>query len=123
MSQVKFLLDEDLPGSIGDAIGRREPSIFFRQVGADPDVPPKSTLDPDVLIFAESEQYAVVTFDKRTMKDHGIEHLAKERTLWGLFVFPNGNRLSAGRVADELLMIWTASEAEEWIDRIENLPF
>lgn len=123
MSQVTFLLDEQIPTSVGDALVALEPAILFRQVGAYPDVPAKGTLDPDVLIFAEEAGFALITFDKRSMRTHVATHLAAGHHTWGVFIFPNGKALSAGRIAEELLMVWTASQAEEWIDQIEFLPY
>jgi hypothetical protein len=123
VSQISFLLDEHVPASVGDAIVALEPAILFRQVGAHPDVPPKGTLDPDVLLFAERAGFTLVTFDKRTMRRHVEAHLVGGHHTWGVFVFPNGRSLSAGRVAEELLMFWTASQAEEWMDQIEFLPY
>jgi hypothetical protein len=123
MSQVRFLLDEQIPEPVSDAIKAAEPAIDFRQVGVHPDVPPKGTLDPDVLLFAEKEEYALVTFDKRSMPGHMAAHLATGHHTWGIFLFPTGNYLSPGRIAEELVLVWATSEADEWIDRLENLPY
>ena len=37
-------------------------------------------------------------------------------------LFPKGNYLSAGRIAEELVLVWATSEQDEWVDRIQNLP-
>ena len=123
MSQVRFLLDEQIPVYLADAIRSREPAALVYQIGVDVGMPPKGTLDPGVLIFAEQNSLAIISFDKRTMRDHADDHLACGRHTWGLFLFPNGRKLSAGDAAEELVMIWSTSEAEEWIDRVEFLPF
>jgi Domain of unknown function (DUF5615) len=122
MSQVAFLVDENVPASVVPAVLSREPSIRIPQVGVDPTVPPKGTLDPDLLAFAEAEGFALVTFDKDTMPGHIGDHLASGKHTLGVFIFPDGNSLSPGRIADELIIVWVASQAEEWIDRIEYLP-
>jgi Domain of unknown function (DUF5615) len=123
VSQVRFLLDEQIPAPVRDAVMAAEPVIEFRQVGIDSDVPPKGTLDPDVLLFAEQERFELVTFDKRTMPDHVADHLAAGHHTWGVFLFPKGNYLSAGRIAEELVLVWAASQHDEWVDRIEKLPY
>lgn len=118
-----FLLDEHVPPAVGNAVAGREPAITVLGVGIDPSSPPTGTLDPDLLAFAEAERLAVVTFDKTTMPGHAARHVAGGRHTWGVFVFPDGNDLSAGRVAAELELVWGASEADEWIDRVEFLPY
>ena len=122
MSKVAFLLDEHVPVAVGNAILGLQPAALVRIVGTHPDVPPKRTPDPDLLVFAEAEGYAIVTFDKDTMPGHAADHTAAGRHTRGVFVFPNGNDLSAGRIANELVMIWEASEAEEWTDVTAFLP-
>ena len=123
MTRVSFLLDEDMPAVVGDTVLAREPSIVVHHVGESPDFPPEGTLDPQILIFAEVTWMAVVTFDKRTMRDHAIAHIESGRHTWGVFVFPKGHDLSPGRIAEELEAVWGASEAEEWMDQVVYLPF
>ena len=33
-----------------------------------------------------------------------------------------GQRLAVGQVVEDLILIWTASQAEEWTNRIVYLP-
>jgi len=123
MTSVAFLLDENIPSSVLDAVRRSEPLLTVLHSGHEPGTPESGTLDPDILTFAEEHHLAVVTFDKRTMSIHEAAHRAAGHHTWGVFIFPNGNSLSPGRIAFELRMVWGASDAEEWIDRIENLPY
>jgi len=122
MSQVAFLLDEQMPQSVLNAVLSLEPSIQIWQVGTDPFVPTKGTLDPGLLFFAEKERLALVTYDKTTMPGHTANHLAAGHHTYGVFILPNGFSLSAGRVADELMIMWVGSQADEWIDQIVYLP-
>jgi hypothetical protein len=92
-------------------------------VGIDPAAPPKGTPDSELLKFAEDNGLALVTFDKETMPLHVADHIATGRHTRGVFIFPNGNALSAGRIAEELILVWATSESEEWTDRIEFLPY
>lgn len=123
MTRISFLLDEHMPGYVGDAMIELEPSVDVVQVGVDPATPPKGTLDTDVLKYAEANGLALVTFDKNTMIDDMYGHLEAGGHTWGVFLFPNGNQLSAGVIADSLIFIWAATEAEEWIDKLEYLPY
>jgi hypothetical protein len=65
---------------------------------------------------------ALVTFDKTTMPGHISSHFTKGHHTYGVFIFPSGFSLSPGLVADELVIIWVASQAEEWIDVTRFLP-
>ena len=122
MMDTAFLLDENIPPSVAEAIRHGEPLISILHSGHDADAPHGGTLDPDILVFAEENRLALVTFDKRTMPVHEAAHLDAGWQTWGVFLFPNGNLLSPGRIAFELRMIWGASDADEWIDRLVYLP-
>lgn len=49
-----------------------------------------------------------------------IERIVRRQPMAGLLISPQ--RLSIGKAVDDLLLVWVASEAEEWIDRIDYLP-
>ncbi|MBY0456082.1 MAG: DUF5615 family PIN-like protein [Gemmataceae bacterium] len=122
MSAVAFLLDENIPAPVRNALIAVIKGAHIRMVGVDPDVPPKQTTDPDLLVFAEAEGLSIVTFDKDTMPGHAADHVAAGRHTWGVFVFPNGNNMSAGQIAAELAMVCGASQRDEWIDLVLFLP-
>jgi hypothetical protein len=108
---------------VTSAVQTADPAVGVLHVGIDAAAPPKGTRDPELLKFAEDNGLALVTFDKDTMPTHVADHLAAGRRTRGVFIFPNGNNLSPGRIAEELILVWATSEAEEWIDRIEFLPY
>lgn len=55
------------------------------------------------------------------MPGHLESHWASGGHIWGLFwVRP---MTPIGQLVQELLLIWGAAEAEEWIDRINWIPF
>lgn len=120
--KIQYLLDEQIPTYVGDAIIAIEIAIVVMQVGVDPGAPPKGTSDPDVLIFAERNDLAIVSFDTQTFKKFAEDHLEFGHHTWGVFLFPNGNQLTASKIAKELHFIWDCSEAEEWIDELRFLP-
>lgn len=120
--RVAFLLDEHVPLAVRNAVAVAEPAVRVRLIGTDPDIPPKRTIDPGLLAFAEENGFALVTFDKKTMRVHEKAHLAAGRHTWGVFVDPDGFSRSAGQIAGELLMIWGASSRDEWVDQYKYLP-
>ena len=122
MSLVRFLLDQHVPLAIVQALLKEQPATWIATVGVDAWVPPAGTPDPTLLLFAEREQLVLVTYDRNTMPGHVADHLAGGRHTCGVIVFPDGNNLSPGTVAYELLVVLLASEAEEWIDQIRYLP-
>jgi hypothetical protein len=70
MNPIAFMLDENIPPSVVNAIRAAEPAIILVHVGQQADAPAKGTLDPGLLVFAEEHGLALVTFDKRTMTGH-----------------------------------------------------
>src|SRR5262245_48077893 len=113
MSQIRFLFDEDTDPDLIDALLRREPAVDALRVGWD-GAPPTGTLDPDLLIAAEALGRMVVSNDKKTMPGHLAAHFAAGRHTHGVALLRQGFSFSA--YVDDLLMLWTGSEAEEWVD-------
>jgi hypothetical protein len=75
--------------------------------------------DADVLELVAREGRLLVTHDQSTMPEHFSRFIAT-RTSPGLLVVPQ--HLPSVAVADELLLIWHATESEEWTNRICYLP-
>ena len=123
MTQVGYLLDENVPAAVGRALTGVEPAVRWVHVGVDPDAPPKGTPDPDVLAYAAENGFTLVTFDKRTMPGHAAAFVAAGGRTWGVFVFAAGSQLSSAVIAEQLLLAWVTTAADEWVDRVEYLPF
>ena len=114
--KVRFQADADLNQIILLATIRREPAINF-QLAIIADLP---GLDGrQVLERAAKEGRVLVTHDRKTMPRHFSEFIAKESSP-GLLVVPQ--YLSVAAVVEDLLLIWCATEAEEWVNRIGFLP-
>ena len=64
---------------------------------------------------------AFLTMDKRTMPGHIADHLSARRHTWGVFTLRMG--FSVPTLVDDLVLIWSATQAEDWQDRIEWLPW
>jgi hypothetical protein len=121
MSSVRFLWDENVPLELADYLASQEPSIEILVPGQNKEAPPKGTSDPDVLRFAKAERLALVTLDKSTMPVHVGNHFSAGGHTWGLFILRPGYPLK--RYANDLILVWSASESENWQDRIEYLPW
>lgn len=118
--KVRFLLDENLSPRLKLALHRMEPLIDVLCVG-DPGAPGFGTLDPEILIYLERHQRLLVTNNRVSMPGHLTTHWESGHRIWGLiWIKPD---TSMGTLIQELHLLWFASEAEEWENRIEWIPF
>ena len=118
--KVRFLLDESESPRLKAALLRLDPSIDVVRVG-DSGAPPLGALDPAVLRYLELSQRVLVTSNRKSMPVHLEAHWVTGGHLWGLFwVRP---KTPIGRLAQDLYLVWEASEAEEWVDRLAWIPF
>ena len=118
--KIRFLLDENLSKQIKIATLRLNPVIDILCVG-EQDAPPFGTLDSDILRYLEGSQRLLLTDNRKSMPRHLESHWASGGRIWGLFwVRP---RTPIGQLAQELMLVWETTQAEEWIDRVEWIPF
>lgn len=114
---VRFQADADLHLAILLGVTRREPSVDFRTaVSAELE----GLQDTDVLSLAAASGRVLVTHDRRTMPSHFADFLGLGRRSPGVLIVPQS--LPIAIAVEEILLIWGATEAEEWIDRILSLP-
>lgn len=114
-----YLLDEHVNPIYRQAIKRREPEIEVWRIG-EPGAPPRHALDPAILLWCEQNNCILITNNRASMPVHLADHLDADRHVPGIFVL--NSDLSMGQTVDELVLIWTVSEGDEYIDRIEYLP-
>ena len=114
--KVRFRADADLNQIILLATIRREPAIYFQTAIA---ASLCCIADLEVLARAANDGRVLVTHDRKTMPRHFSEFISRE-TSPGLIVIPQS--LSVAAVVDDLILIWSATEAEEWVNRIGILP-
>ena len=113
----RFQADNDLREAIRIGVLLREPSIDFESgQGAGLDGVP----DPEVLRMAAEAGRILVSHDENTMPSHFYSFLAAGNQSPGVIIVPQ--RLPTGVVIEKLLMIWIASDAEEWSDNLNWLP-
>jgi hypothetical protein len=72
-----------------------------------------------VLAIAARERRILLTHDHKTMPQHFADFIANS-SCPGVFIIPQSAPVI--EAIDELVLIWAASEAEEWINRICYLP-
>jgi hypothetical protein len=70
--------------------------------------------------LAAGQQRVLVSHDVGTMPDHFRAFTDAGKYSAGVFLLPQS--LDVGAAIDELLLIWLASEAAEWEDRIVWSP-
>jgi Domain of unknown function (DUF5615) len=117
MSRPRFLADHDLNEQIIDGVLRREPSIEFIRTR---DVGLSDRPDPEILEYAATQDLIVVSHDVNTMPAHAYARLAASQRLAGLLMVRQTRAI--GPVIASLVLIWSASEAEEWRDNVHFLP-
>ena len=115
--KVRFQADADLNKSIVTGVLRREPSVDFLTAQA---AGLQGMRDPEVLASAANSQRVLVSHAVGTMPAHFRAFRSEARRSAGVFLIPQS--LDVGSAIDELLLIWLASEASEWENRLEWLP-
>jgi hypothetical protein len=113
---IRFQADADLNQVIVSAIVRRVPAIDFRTAAS---AGLACLSDLQVLALAAADRRVLVTHDQSTMPRHFREFVRSQRST-GVIVVPQ--HLPVRDAADDLILIWTATEVEEWTDRIAFLP-
>ena len=114
---IRFLADEDLDEAIVEGLRQAEPAIdIFNAKSSNL----RGAKDPALLEYAASENRILVTYDRNTMTRYYIRRMAAGEPCSGLFVVPQC--AAVGEVIESLVVIWAASQAEEWHDRIAYLP-
>ena len=114
--KVRFKADADLNEILVKALLRREPGIDIQTARA---AGLAGLSDREVLAMAARSGRLLLTHDRKTMPRHFAEFLASQSSA-GVLIVPQ--KLPAPQVVDDLTLVWMASEAEEWIDRIFSLP-
>src|SRR5687768_11367609 len=109
---VRFQADADFNQLILLGCIRREPTIDFRTAVA---AGLTGRHDDDVLDLSARDGRVLVTHDQKTMPGHFAKFIVSH-TSAGVLIVPQ--HVPIATVVDDLLLIWLASEAEEWINRI-----
>lgn len=119
MSIIRYLLDENIDATLLKALKRKVPGMVVWQLG-NPGAPKLQTADPYILTWCETNQFVFVTNNRHIMPAHFREHLAAGRHVAGIFFLSDD--MSIGQAIDELELIWSSSDLEEYTDQILQLP-
>ena len=114
--RIRFQADADLNQIIVKATLRLEPGIDFQTATA---ADLAGLDDPEVLKQAADQGRILVSHDRKTMPAHFGEFILAENSPGLLIV---SQKLPASQVAEDLFLIWSTSEPEEWANRIRSLP-
>ena len=117
--KVRFLLDENLSPRLKLAILRLNSDIDILRVG-DSGAPVLGTSDPDILIYLQQSQRLLLTDNRKSMPEHLEIHWANGGCIWGLFWLRPKARIR--ELAENIILIWETTEAEDWKDRIIWIP-
>ena len=120
MSQLKFLLDEDTSHALLHALRNSRPGPDVLRVG-DPGAPSLGTKDPQVLLAAEAAGRCLISRDRKTMRQHLQEHFDAGNHTCGVVLMKGGFALK--RYIADILLIWQATTADEWVDRTDYIPY
>jgi predicted nuclease of predicted toxin-antitoxin system len=114
--RVGYQADADLDGRVLRGLRRAAPEIDIRTAA---DAGLAGLEDPEVLRSAADSGRILVSQDRRTMPAHFARFAAGARSP-GVILLREAIPISAA--IEELLLIWSASDAEEWEGRLVWIP-
>jgi hypothetical protein len=114
---IRFLADADLNHVIVKGCRRCEPAMDFLSAN---EAELEGLPDPEVLALAAEQDRILVTHDRQTMPRHFGEFLMRRGSSPGVFTV--SQHAPIAEVIDALVLIWAASDASEWKNRIVNIP-
>ena len=116
---VRFLADEDVRTGIIQGLRSREPAIDILDVKTSG---LRGMKDPALLELAAQQGRIMISHDRETMTQHFRDRLSAGKATPGVFIVPQQPG-AIGAIIDSLLLVWSASDAEEWRNQIAYLPF
>jgi hypothetical protein len=117
METVRFQADADLNQAIVTGVVRRQPDINF-QTATEANL--EGLKDLEVLALSAKQRRVLVTYDRRTMPTEfaKIHSQTSKAQVYSFFL----EETALETVIEELILIWSTSTAEEWINRIAKVP-
>lgn len=114
--KVRFQADADLNEDIVTGIVRREPDVDFQTATV---AGLRHLSDWEVLAEAARNGRILVSHDRRTMPHVFAKFVSSNVSPGLLIVSQRANLLTA---IDDLLLVWIASEAKDWINQVSTIP-
>jgi predicted nuclease of predicted toxin-antitoxin system len=112
---VRFQADADLNHIIVAALVRKKPDVDFRTAA----FALQGLTDSEVLAYAAANHRILVTHDSKTMPRHFAQFVMAHESP-GVIIVPQ--HLPVAAVVEELLLVASATSAEDWTNRICYLP-
>jgi len=114
--KIKFQADADLNEDIVTGVLRRVPQIDF-QTATEAGL--EGLKDENVLLIASAENRILVTHDRRTMPHHFADFMLHSECPGVIIV---SKKMEISSIIDELILIWIATDANEYVNSIKYLP-
>jgi predicted nuclease of predicted toxin-antitoxin system len=114
---LRFLSDENFNGDIVRGLFLRQPNLDLLRVQ---DVGLRELDDPAILSWAADNERILLTHDRATMPDFAYDRLSKDQQMSGVFLI--NDRMSIRQAIDELLLLNTCSQQDEWKGIVLYLP-
>ncbi len=115
---LRLLADQNFDHDMLRELVRRIPQI---DVVTAFEIGMSEATDPELLTWAAQNGRVIVTFDHRTMPIHAADLMGEGENIAGLFVVPRS--LPIRQVIEDLELMITCSENDEWVNVIRYLPF
>ena len=117
MSRPRFLANHDVIGHIIHGLLLREPTIDFSRAY---DIGLARRPDDELLAYAAQHGYVLFSHDVNTMSAAAYQRLINNQPMAGLILAHQDD--SVRMMIDQLLLIWSATELEEWDGQVRFLP-
>src|ERR1051326_5202337 len=98
---IRYLIDENLDPLYKAQMLNKMPGLVVYSIG-DPGLPPKGTLDPEILRWCEENGFILITNNRKSMPIHLAEHLSRERHIPGIITL--NLEMGIGDTVEELMM-------------------
>ncbi|MFZ1159663.1 MAG: DUF5615 family PIN-like protein [Candidatus Sulfotelmatobacter sp.] len=115
--KVRFQADADLNEDIVTGVLRRESKVDFQTASA---AGLRLLSDFEVLSLAARDGRVLVSHDRRTMPQAFARFVSSNVSPGLLIVSQKTDLLTT---INELLLVWSDSQAEEWANQVGTIPF
>lgn len=114
--KVRYLADANLNADIVNGVIRRAPEIDFLTAN---EANLAGIEDPEVLAIAAQEKRILITHDRKTMPQHFGKFIQNQESA-GVFIISQNADVAV--IIENLILIWAASEDDEYVNSIRTLP-
>ncbi|MDJ1181934.1 DUF5615 family PIN-like protein [Roseofilum casamattae] len=117
--EIQYLIDENLSFLYQEQLHKSYPDLRILNVGQPP-APPNGTLDPEILVWCEQNNFILVTNNRKSMPGHLADHLAGGGEVPGILTFRK--KFSIANILESLILIAEAGDPIEYRNCISYIP-